>query len=726
MHTSRRALVLSPTATHPRDHGNRNRVWQITNFLRREGYEIHFVLYPMEEDWQSKIPSSFEAMRAEWPAFTVVPPSVALHNRAAGEYHTIDEWWDPQIGHYLQWLLARQSFTVFLVNYAFLSKAFEFVPGPTVKVLETHDILSGRKEMLASLGVDPEFFYTTAEQEQIAFDRADIVVAIKDSEAQAISRRTGRSVVALPFFPEEIGSTAVSRRPEPGDILRVGFVGANNQVNIANVKRFLKVYGKYEQVFSPPMEIWIAGGICRELQVANPTVKLLGRVDDLRDFYADVDVVTVPLMLSTGIKIKTAEAMGYGLPVVSTANGFDGYPAVDEYHALPDYAGVCDALMKLAFDRSRLAMLHEHTRMAAQLAERRTGTAYRRLAGEVKRHAARIAIVTDQDVTGRPTVAEERLAQWIELCSHIAPTLVVLVGDRSSAPRARGELLADLHASEVEFVEPSPDLAADLNKALLEQHAMLPIGEMIVSIAGDYRAAVVKQLRASFPALTVDLWAGDMVRELDLSEEEATEFDLWTFAPGLDMVPERGRGLLVAPLRYIPDRLLRWKSRDIGEQIALVRCDPDEGDQIALEILRHRFARTGGICVVGNSEAGSDCPETELWDYLIANKKPQCMVALGTDWRKARLYRALAEHAGIEFGRIACRDLPYLHELRDGDAVLCISPRDAANCAHMPLRARPTAEMIENAWDCYWDLASAKIRRFRDSGAKWDTKVAGA
>jgi hypothetical protein len=81
------ALVLSPSATHPQDYGNRNRVWQFTNFLKQIGYSVDFLLYPFEAEWNECIPPEADAMRLAWDSFWVVPPSIPLHARASGDYH---------------------------------------------------------------------------------------------------------------------------------------------------------------------------------------------------------------------------------------------------------------------------------------------------------------------------------------------------------------------------------------------------------------------------------------------------------------------------------------------------------------------------------------------------------------------------------------------------------------------------------------------------------------
>jgi hypothetical protein len=49
-----------------------------------------------------------------------------------------------------------------------MSKAFEFAPRNTIKVLDTHDLLYGRRELFEKHGVPAEFFYTNQDQEKSA------------------------------------------------------------------------------------------------------------------------------------------------------------------------------------------------------------------------------------------------------------------------------------------------------------------------------------------------------------------------------------------------------------------------------------------------------------------------------------------------------------------------------------------------------------------------------
>ena len=112
-----------------------------------------------------------------------------------------------------------------------------------VKILDTHDLFSGRRELFEEFGVAPEFFYTNPEHERIALDRADAVIAIKQSEAAALGALTTRTILSLPYWDDRF----LERHTHPrGSELynhdrpfRLGFLGAHNSVNIVNLQRFL-------------------------------------------------------------------------------------------------------------------------------------------------------------------------------------------------------------------------------------------------------------------------------------------------------------------------------------------------------------------------------------------------------------------------------------------------------------------------------------------------------
>jgi len=123
-----------------------------------------------------------------------------------------------------------------------------------VKILDTHDLFSGRRELFENFGVAPEFFYTSPEREKIALDRADAVIAIKQSEAVTIEALTRRTVLSVPYWDSlesraDLDELRVYDNDTP---FPLGFLGAHNSVHIVNSRRFLSILARYVALYNLP------------------------------------------------------------------------------------------------------------------------------------------------------------------------------------------------------------------------------------------------------------------------------------------------------------------------------------------------------------------------------------------------------------------------------------------------------------------------------------------
>lgn len=438
-----RVLVLSPTSTHPHDQGNRKRIFQVCSRLADEGARISFVHYPAEPEWRQRYPwSAARAMGAAWHQCFTVAPSREVHSQAKGRHHRIDEWWDESLGSFLHWLFASQSFDAFIVNYAWLSKAFEFVPAHVFKILDTHDRLSGRREMLEGQGGAPDFFYTTDVEEGIALRRADLVWAIKDAERAAFERLTSKPVVTLPHIDP---AWRRDRAPsDPDGCLRVGIVGARNAVNRINVTRFVDTaVSTFRKTFAP-VKLVIAGSVCEALgPYSGPFVELRGRVKAMTEFYGVVDCVAVPIQFSTGLKVNAGEALAGAIPVLALGHGFDGYEASDRLHTLPTPEALAEALVELSFaPRDRLeqlgqASMRAHAKTIARIEAALTST--RKIVSE-RQHGIVFAVHSLAFVPG--TIFQAIMESVHEFLRSFG-SVTVLVVKGSAAQVAANEQLVD-------------------------------------------------------------------------------------------------------------------------------------------------------------------------------------------------------------------------------------------------------------------------------------------
>lgn len=357
--SGRRVLVLSPTPSHPLNLGNRRRIYFVCRRIKELGGKIHFLHYPSEEEWSEALPLAEQRrMIEEWDAYYLSPVTRPLYPPPAGQDHTIDEWWDPAIGQMLDWLFRVQAFDAFIVNYAWLSKAFEHAPQGIVKILDTHDRFSGRRALFERHGLAPDYFHTREEEERIALERADVVWAIKRQEEELFRGNTDRRVLTL-LHAEPLATHWPRRR---SGVVRFGIAGSGNEINIANFRRFLDVAAEYIRATLLPCELVLAGSCCDGLgQPAFPFVRQMGRLQQMDDFYDAVDVVLGPMEFSTGLKIRIGEAMSRGKAIVAHRHCFEGYPPMHPFHALASF----EEMMRACRDIVRAPQLIDELELAS-------------------------------------------------------------------------------------------------------------------------------------------------------------------------------------------------------------------------------------------------------------------------------------------------------------------------------------------------------------------------
>lgn len=104
------------------------------------------------------------------------------------------------------------------------------------------------------------------------------------------------------------------------------FVGSDNPFNVSAMRWFLsEVWPR----IAGTITLAVVGQVCNELRkygdIPNgDNLHLLGRVDDLYSVYGQSKIAICPMLQGTGLKIKVAEALAHGLPVVALPAGLIG------------------------------------------------------------------------------------------------------------------------------------------------------------------------------------------------------------------------------------------------------------------------------------------------------------------------------------------------------------------------------------------------------------------
>jgi len=187
-------------------------------------------------------------------------------------------------------------------------------------------------------------------------DNCDCIVSVSDRESREFSRYGCQSVYTL-GHSVEIAPTE-NDFDERGDIL---FVGAIHSINSPNADSMIwfsnEILPLIQESLGKDLKLMIAGPSCQEFQTRlnhNPSVQLVGVVNDLTPLYNRARLFIAPTRFSAGIPLKVCEAAAYGLPLVATSlTGMQlGWSHERELLLADDPQDFADACIRLYEDRS--------------------------------------------------------------------------------------------------------------------------------------------------------------------------------------------------------------------------------------------------------------------------------------------------------------------------------------------------------------------------------------
>ncbi len=330
-----KVLFVSPVPTHPVNAGHRARIWALVRLAREAGHDVWFAHIEREMGEPPLMDQAFgpRFVRVPWRE----PESAKVFRRSVAEpglrrrlwqrgfvSMALDDWWDPGVEAPLRELHERERFDAVCVEYVFASAALRCFPGART-LLDTHDRFGGRARVLARHGIEPNFFYTTRRREGKALGRAQVVLAIQEDEARYFRRTAPRTtrVVTVSHAIDVCEPPAGCRGPDKPVLF---YCGSDNSANVHGMEAFLRRAWPDVRARAPGVELRLAGSICSKAPEADGVVKL-GRVEDLASEYHGATAVVNPTVFGTGIKIKSLEALGHGVPLVTTPEGAKGLGA---------------------------------------------------------------------------------------------------------------------------------------------------------------------------------------------------------------------------------------------------------------------------------------------------------------------------------------------------------------------------------------------------------------
>ncbi len=326
----KRILFISETVVIPIERGNRKRVYNIINMAKEAGCEVDYLYlhtYSNEDPAETKAWIGeehfhvFENKKRSFPVFCkrkVRKVLEILHIPGLFKYFSIDEKIDPAVDSFMEIFLKEHHYDVIWVEYIFNSRPLLSAPEGVVKVIDTHNAFTFKRQMYEAVGYKNYEFALTKEEEAKGLSRADWVVAIQEEEADFF-----RTIVPSSTKVCTIGENMPLKEAGVAPNKNILFIGSFYVVNRDGIKHFTEDILPILKKKGADYNFQIAGTICKHIP-DSPDYEKLGIVDDVGDAYRNARVVINPVRHGTGLNIKTIEALSYTKPLVSHEIGVRG------------------------------------------------------------------------------------------------------------------------------------------------------------------------------------------------------------------------------------------------------------------------------------------------------------------------------------------------------------------------------------------------------------------
>lgn len=375
-------LVASHVIPYPPAHGVYLRILKLLKWLHGEGYRVILVMAADSIDANALAELRKVTFAVHWTKSA--PPKPALRTRIGMRFPFLRKTlWEPlkrllgdrdvvgdhlnqvhrsglpNIGDYrakraicpenfvgLVGKLARKyQASALIAETVFLTPCFNALPPGTLKLVDTTEVFSQKPEQILAWGIN-DVTACTKEEERGYLLQADAIIAIQSREAKLLRSLVPEREVIV------VGMDFAVTAAEPanvGNLDTIVVIASDNQFNVHGLRRFLAECWPQIKAAQPAATLHVVGRVGDACQSDDHAIRYSRWIPALAEIYKDARVVINPTVAGTGLKIKSAEALAHGKPLVAWANGVEGldYIGSPPYIECRSWKEFSDAVVRL-------------------------------------------------------------------------------------------------------------------------------------------------------------------------------------------------------------------------------------------------------------------------------------------------------------------------------------------------------------------------------------------
>ena len=206
-------------------------------------------------------------------------------------------------------IISENNYDYIIISYGYWHKLIDKIDKKNAKlIIDTHDFLTSQFQNNKKFNLGRYF-----ETEIKILNKFDEIFVISIDEKFTLSQFIKKPIHII---AHGLPAKNIIKNKE----IDVIYVASDNEHNVAAAKWFFeKVY----PLLTKNIKITVVGKITKYINDYENVTKI-GFINDLDDAYATSKIAICPMLSGTGLKIKVAEALSFGLPIVCNERGIDG------------------------------------------------------------------------------------------------------------------------------------------------------------------------------------------------------------------------------------------------------------------------------------------------------------------------------------------------------------------------------------------------------------------
>lgn len=229
--------------------------------------------------------------------------------------------------------LKNNEIDIFWVNFLYMAQYLP-INFKGLKVLESHDVESElyksgfKKGMYIHLRLLHLYEWTKYSiYEKIIYKKFKIIFCMSNRDKNLLEKITGRNDIIV--LPPDIKLKKTNQIEKKQNTLL--FTGALFWYpNRDGITWFIKKVFPLIIKKIPTIKLWVIGKYSPNFKpIRLDGIEYLGFIEEIKPYMEKAMVLIAPIRYGTGLRIKIIEAMSYGLPVVTTAEGANGLDVTD-------------------------------------------------------------------------------------------------------------------------------------------------------------------------------------------------------------------------------------------------------------------------------------------------------------------------------------------------------------------------------------------------------------